>query len=273
MHADNALATASLIARPCNAEAVAGSTEVTIKSNTSEAAAKAVEALADHLGLRELQPAVTFPQETAALREAVSSASEAQENGSRLRLEAADSCNLIKGMVRWCSAGSGLLHCLMGHLGATAKEKVWRRKACSRVQPRQQRGSAILRLDTSTSEFKAYAVQECSVTSNPCTFNQRQRCGVQVARAEDCRLLGEIPAMQRHYRTLRDTNRDLLQSHAVRASVHADAQCHQQTLSTAIYTGARLRIGAPRDAFVAAARNAMQLRDADCLVAVMAHGA
>lgn len=73
-----------------------------MKCDSAVSAAAAVEGLCGYLGVRELQPRVAFPNEDAAVQAALEALGEAQENGARLRIEAAEACGAITSSARCC---------------------------------------------------------------------------------------------------------------------------------------------------------------------------
>jgi Bardet-Biedl syndrome 2 protein len=95
---------------------------------------------------------------------------------------------------------------------------------------------------------------------------------VQVVKAEDNRLLGNMKAVKSHYRALRDVNRDLHADHGRRIDKHSELTAHLRTLNRVIFSSGRLRLGPPRDACVAACRAAVQAQDAKRLLRALREG-
>jgi Bardet-Biedl syndrome 2 protein len=93
-----------------------------------------------------------------------------------------------------------------------------------------------------------------------------------VVKAEDCRLQGNLAAMRKQYRALRNLNRDLLVGHAHRMAKDVELADHLKCIGRTIHAAGRLRLGRAREQLVAGCRSAVQKGDVAAFQRVLREG-
>ena len=93
-----------------------------------------------------------------------------------------------------------------------------------------------------------------------------------MVKAEDARILGNMAAMRKHYRLLRNLNAELANEHEKRALKHNELQDNLRAVNSMIQTASKLRHGLPKTDLVAACRKAFQSRNVDGLLKLLREG-
>lgn len=91
-------------------------------------------------------------------------------------------------------------------------------------------------------------------------------------KAEDMRILGDMPAMRKHYKKLHDVNRDLIAEHTKRSNNHSLLLADLKEVNLMIQRVARLRVGTPKTRVVAACRSAVKSENHALLFRVFRDG-
>lgn len=89
---------------------------------------------------------------------------------------------------------------------------------------------------------------------------------LQLVKAEDSRLLGNAGDMKKHYRALRDLNRNIVIEHEKRVTKHGEVSSSLKQTNSVIQAAARLRLGRHKEQLVARCRKAVQEQDVDAFV-------
>lgn len=93
-----------------------------------------------------------------------------------------------------------------------------------------------------------------------------------VVRAEDARLLGDMPGLREACAQLRDVNRDMVSAYRIRSSNHEELLSCLRQVNRAIQAAGRLRVGRPEAAVVTACRRALKANDVPGLMHIVADG-
>lgn len=94
-----------------------------------------------------------------------------------------------------------------------------------------------------------------------------------VVKAEDARLLNDMPLTQRHYTHLYRLNQQLLGDYQVRANNNEALMAALREVNATIKKASNLRCGGARTRCVAQARAAIKANNAQQLVSVIRNGA
>ena len=86
-----------------------------------------------------------------------------------------------------------------------------------------------------------------------------------IIRAEDARLMGDIPGMMKGYTQLYDLNRDLITGYKLRCTNHMELLAHLKVVNQYIQRAGRLRVGPPKTQVIAACRAAIKGNNIDGL--------
>ncbi|KAK9814709.1 hypothetical protein WJX72_010246 [[Myrmecia] bisecta] len=93
-----------------------------------------------------------------------------------------------------------------------------------------------------------------------------------LVKAEDARILGNMPSMKKLYGRLMDLNRELVMEHEKRATNHHDLLEALRLVNTMIQRAARLRVGEPKARVVAACRQAVKANNVQALLKIIREG-
>lgn len=99
-----------------------------------------------------------------------------------------------------------------------------------------------------------------------------QRVKAFVVRAEDARLLGDMPLMRKLYAELQTLNRKMIGEYAKRANNHQALLESLKEVKQAVQKASNLRVGQPKTRVVADCRTAIKANSADVLVQVICDG-
>lgn len=86
-----------------------------------------------------------------------------------------------------------------------------------------------------------------------------------IVRAEDARLMGDIPGMMKGYSQLYDLNRDLITGYKLRSTNHMELLAHLKIVNQYIQRSGRLRVGRSKTHVIAACRAAIKGNNIDGL--------
>ena len=94
-----------------------------------------------------------------------------------------------------------------------------------------------------------------------------------VVKAEDARMMGNMPHMRKMYSAMRDANRDLVLEHTKRATNHAELLAALKEVNQMIQRAARLRAGSAKARVVSACRAAIKNNSPQAINKIIADGA
>lgn len=94
-----------------------------------------------------------------------------------------------------------------------------------------------------------------------------------VVKAEDSRLLGDMPSMKQHYAGLYNLNNELLGELRKRQTNHTELLGCLKKVNLMIQKGARLRVGKPKADLITQCRAAIKANNIARLMEIIQHGA
>eukprot|EP00112_Aurelia_sp_Birch-Aquarium-sp1_P014307 Seg308.11 transcript_id=Seg308.11/GoldUCD/mRNA.D3Y31 product="Bardet-Biedl syndrome 2 protein-like" protein_id=Seg308.11/GoldUCD/D3Y31 len=93
-----------------------------------------------------------------------------------------------------------------------------------------------------------------------------------VVRAEDARIMYDMPNMRKGYMELFDLNRDLINGYKIRCSNHEELLSSLKIVNQTIQRAGNLRVGKSKSAVIAACRNAIKANNVNALFKIIKAG-